>query len=251
MVDFYPVMFIGDSTSLHKLDTKNGHTFSNIEGGLYRGAAFKAQALANKNGINENDDDLFAEPTIRFDQAFNEYDEDELQKMGFAWGDHPEQDVEIINNYIRGYQKWRVLRITGDGDDLILHLDKLSGLREDDDDLFAPNKAERLSNTLLDYAAELKAEWAGRDPSWDDHWSVEEDTKKYNYVRRLAELFRVPHGVVKTLNIIAHTLNDNSCPAYKRAAIWGIDEYLVSKLGQGLDEMFQEYEDQLDESTAT
>ena len=87
--------------------------------------------------LKENDDDLFAEPTIRFDQAFNEYDEDELQKMGFAYGDHPELDVEIINNYIRGHQKWRVLKITGGEHDLTLHLDKLSGLREDDDDLFA------------------------------------------------------------------------------------------------------------------
>jgi len=87
--------------------------------------------------VYEAKDDLFADPTIRFDQAFNEYNEDELQKMGFAYGDHPEQDVKIINNYISGHQKWRVLRITGGEHDLTLHLDRLSGLRENDDDLFA------------------------------------------------------------------------------------------------------------------
>ena len=198
--------------------------------------------------LDENDDDLFAEPTIQFDRAFNEYDEDELQKMGFAYGDHPELDVEIINNYIRGHQKWRVLKITGGEHNLTLHLDKLSGLREDDDELFAPTRAERISNTLSTQAAELKAQWANNDPSWDDHYTVEEEHNIYNYIRRLAEMFRGPNGLIRTLNVIAHTLNDVECLTYKRHAIWAIDEYLAANMGVRLDELFQEYEDQLDES---
>ena len=171
MVDFYPVMVVGDSNSLHKLDTAGGHTFSNIEGGRFAGAAFRAQAMANKNSINENDDDLFA-----------------------------------------------------------------------------PTRAERISNTLMNRAAEMKADWAGRDPSWDDHWTVEEETAIYNYVRRLAEIFRSSGGLIKALNVMAHALNDVECPTYKRSAIWDIDEYLGKKMGASLDDLFQEYEDQLDES---
>ena len=340
MVDFYPVMAIGQSSALHKLDSENGHTFLNIDDGKYAGSYYKLMALANRDRINENDDDLFApsdrlqlidkarkdplwaldyaddvivgrwpeaepyimrdpklayvyaknviggrwpaaepvimkdpkcweyykryfkiqddltendddlfaEPTIRFDQAFNEYDEDELQKMGFAYGDHPELDVEIINNYIRGHHKWRVLKITGGEHDLTLHLDKLSGLKENDDDLFAPSQAERISNTLSKQAAELKAQWANNDPSWDDHYTVEEENNIYNYIRRLAEMFRRPHGIIQTLNVIAHTLNDVECPTYKRHAIWAIDEYMAADMGVRLDDLFQEYDDQLDES---
>jgi hypothetical protein len=248
MVDFYPVMAIGQSSSLHKLDSENGHTFLNIDDGKYAGSYYKLMALANRDRINENDDDLFAEPTIRFDRAFNEYDEDELQKMGFAYGDHPELDVEIINNYIKGYQNWRVLKITGGEHNLTLHLDKLSGLRENDDDLFAPTRAERISNTLSKQAAELKAQWANNDPSWDDHYTVEEEHNIYNYIRRLAEMFRSQNGLIRTLNVIAHTLNDVECPTYKRHSIWAIDEYLAANMGVRLDELFQEYEDQLDES---
>lgn len=97
------------------------------------------------NPIDENDDsddDLFAAPTLRFDDAFNEYDEDELQKQGFSYGEDPARDVDIINDYLEGYKNYRVVKLTGGGgmgtDDLVLHLNSSSqlGEEESDDEMF-------------------------------------------------------------------------------------------------------------------
>lgn len=91
---------------------------------------------------NESDDDLFAAPTLRFDDAFNEYDEDELQKQGFSYGEDPARDVDIINDYLEGYKNYRVVKLTGGGgmgtDNLVLHLDRSSrlGEEESDDEMF-------------------------------------------------------------------------------------------------------------------
>ena len=172
MVDYSPVMVVGDSNSLHRLDTDGGYTFDNIEDGRFAKSAAKARLLATKPSIDESDDDLFADPTIRFDQAFNEYDEDELQKMGFAYGDHPELDVEIINNYISGYQNWRVLKITGGEHDLTLHLDKLSGLRENDDDLFAENKPVKVMRAVAKQM-QIAKDWVAGHNTKDTTISVE------------------------------------------------------------------------------
>jgi hypothetical protein len=81
---------------------------------------------------SDDDDELFASPTIRFGDVFNEYDEDELQALGFSYGDDPEQDVDIINHYIEDHYDWRVVKLTGaedgQGDDIVLHLDRSSRL---------------------------------------------------------------------------------------------------------------------------
>jgi hypothetical protein len=82
---------------------------------------------------DESDDDLFAAPRVRFGDFFNEYDEDELQALGFSYGDDPEQDVDIINHYLEdGPVNWRVIKLTGaedgQGDDIVLHLDRSSRL---------------------------------------------------------------------------------------------------------------------------
>jgi len=69
--------------------------------------------------------------------VFNEYDEDELMAQGFQYGDHPEQDIEILNDYLEGYRDFRVVGLSGGEHDLVLHLDRSSKLKEtDDDELF-------------------------------------------------------------------------------------------------------------------
>jgi len=86
---------------------------------------------------NFDDDDMFATPTIKFADLFNEYDEDQLMAQGFQYGDHPEQDIEILNDYLEDYKDFRVVGISGGEHDLVLHLDRSSKLREtDDDELF-------------------------------------------------------------------------------------------------------------------
>jgi len=315
MVDFYPVMAIGQSSSLHKLDSENGHTFLNIDHGKYAGSYYKLMALANKNSINENDDDIFA-PSDRIENIIRaradpewavEYAHDVI---GGRWPEaepYIMQDPEMAYSYalrvIRGswpeaepvirqdpwwaymyaqkvigrrwskaepvimQDPWSAYEYAQDviqarwleAEPVIMrnpqwaraykkHFKIQDDLKENDDDLFAPTRAERISNTLMNRAAELKADWATRDHSWDDHWTVEEETAIYNYIRRLAEIFRSSGGLIKALNVIAHALNDVECPTYKRNAIWDIDEYLSKKMGMSLDELFQEYEDQLDES---
>lgn len=85
----------------------------------------------------DNDDDLFATPKIAFNDVFNEYDEDQLMAQGFQYGDHPEQDIEILNDYLEDYKDFRVVDISGGEHDLVLHLDRSSKLREtNDDELF-------------------------------------------------------------------------------------------------------------------
>ena len=98
---------------------------------------------------SDDDDDLFASPRLRFGDFFNEYDEDQLQALGFSYGDYPEQDVDIINHYLEdGPVSWRVVKLTGTGDDIVLHLDRSSRLGENDDsddDMFAKRGIERVN----------------------------------------------------------------------------------------------------------
>jgi hypothetical protein len=101
---------------------------------------------------NEDTDDLFASPQLRFDDVFNEHDEDELINRGFSFGEDPERDVDIINDYLEGYKNYRVVKLTGGGgmgtDDLVLHLDRSSRLGENDDsddDMFAKRGIERVN----------------------------------------------------------------------------------------------------------
>jgi hypothetical protein len=105
------------------------------------------------NPIDESndDDDLFAAPRIRFGDVFNEYDEDQLQALGFSYGDDPEQDVDIINHYIEDHKNFRVVGISGGEHDLILHLDRSSRLREtDDDELFGRRWHENINRRSIE-----------------------------------------------------------------------------------------------------
>ena len=101
---------------------------------------YSAYQISKRMVMSENDDDddddMFATPKIAFNDVFNEYDEDQLMAQGFQYGDHPEQDIEILNNYLEDYKDFRVVDISGGEHDLILHLDRSSRLRETDDDLF-------------------------------------------------------------------------------------------------------------------
>ena len=58
MIDFYPVMVVGDSKNLHNLSA--GHTFSTIEDGRFAHMAAKAMLLSKKHSIEESDDDMFS-----------------------------------------------------------------------------------------------------------------------------------------------------------------------------------------------
>ena len=88
-------------------------------------------------GENDDDDDLFATPTIKFADQFNEYDEDQLLAQGFQYGDDPDSDIDILNDYLEGYENFRVVGLSGGEHDLVLHLDRSSKLKEtNDDELF-------------------------------------------------------------------------------------------------------------------
>jgi hypothetical protein len=126
------------------------------------------------NPIDENDDsddDLFAAPTLRFDDAFNEYDEDELQQQGFSYGEDPARDVDIINDYLEGYKNYRVVKLTGGGgmgtDNLVLHLNRSSqlGEEESDDEMFGTS-ASAGQRMIYTYGKQLlhKLEQAYNDP---------------------------------------------------------------------------------------
>jgi cytidyltransferase-like protein len=121
-------------------------------------------------------------------------------------------------------------------------------LDENDDNLFADSKTEKVAKALLGYAAELKSDYEAADPSWEDHWSQKRVIDKIDYAKRLAEKFRGPNGMIRALNIIAVNLNDRDAPMFKREAIWEADDYIQDKIGFGWAELFQTYEDELDES---
>jgi hypothetical protein len=112
------------------------------------------EQLFDEHGMNESaetDNDMFATPKVAFNDVFNEYDEDKLMAQGFQYGDHPEQDIEILNNYLEDYKNFRVVGITGGEHDLILHLDRSSRLREtDDDELFAQKWHERIDMSSIE-----------------------------------------------------------------------------------------------------
>lgn len=117
-----------------------------------------------------------------------------------------------------------------------------------EDDLFADSKTDKVSKALLGYAAELKSDYEAADSSWEDHWSQKRVIDKIDYAKRLAEKFRGPNGMIRALNIIAVNLNDRDAPMFKREAIWEADDYIQDKIGFGWAELFQTYEDELDES---
>ena len=54
--------------------------------------------------------------------------------------------------------------------------------------------------------------------------------------------------MIRALNVIAVNLNDRDAPMFKREAIWEADDYIQDKIGFGWAELFQTYEDELDES---
>ena len=125
-------------------------------------------------GENDDDDDMFATPTIKFADVFNEYDEDELVNRGFEYGDDPDSDIDILNDYLEGYKNFRVVGLSGGEHDLVLHLDRSSKLREtDDDELFGdPEQTwefqghEREMDANADYikdqARDLRLKFLGR-----------------------------------------------------------------------------------------
>jgi cytidyltransferase-like protein len=153
----------------------------------------------------------------------------------------PYKTVEHLN-YALGKALHAVEDASGQGENVNIEMD------ENDDDLFADPKTEKVAKALLGYAAELKSDYEAADPSWEDHWSQKRVIDKIDYAKRLAEKFRGPNGMIRALNIIAANLNDRDAPMFKREAIWEADDYIQDKIGFGWAELFQTYEDELDES---
>lgn len=130
---------------------------------------------------NFDDDDMFATPTIKFADLFNEYDEDQLMVQGFQYGDHPEQDIEILNDYLEGYKDFRVVGISGGEHDLVLHLDRSSKLKEtDDEELFGEPVNKKIAKWLHNYAVRMQQE--------PDHWSAFSADEGDEYENDIAEI---------------------------------------------------------------
>ena len=130
---------------------------------------------------NTDDDDLFATPKVAFNDVFNEYDEDELIERGFEYGDDPEQDIEILNDYLEGYKDFRVVGLSGGEHDLVLHLDRSSKLKEtDDDELFGESVNKKIAKWLHNYAVRMQQE--------PDHWSAFSADEGDEYKNDIAEI---------------------------------------------------------------
>lgn len=142
----------------------------------------------------DDDDDLFATPKIAFNDVFNEYDEDELMAQGFQYGDHPKQDIEILNNYLEDYKDFRVVGISGGEHDLILHLDRSSRLREtDDDELFGESVNKKIAKWLHNYAVRMQQE--------PNHWSAfsaDEGDEYQNDIAEIREQGKVLQSIAQT-----------------------------------------------------
>jgi hypothetical protein len=120
---------------------------------------------------------------------------------------------------------------------------------ESDDDLFAMTKAQKISQGLRGYAAELKSDIDSAHPTWGDTEQHQRETAKLEFVLFLAGNFNNASKVPYTLNYIARVLNGDSrvVEYFKRHAIWDADDYLKEKIGYGFAELFSEYEGQIDE----
>ena len=125
---------------------------------------------------------------------FNEYDEDQLMAQGFQYGDHPEQDIEILNNYLEDYKDFRVVDISGGEHDLILHLDRSSRLREtDDDELFGESVNKKIAKWLHNYAVRMQQE--------PNHWSAfsaDEGDEYQNDIAEIREQGQVLQSIAQT-----------------------------------------------------
>jgi hypothetical protein len=123
-------------------------------------------------------------------------------------------------------------------------------LYEEDDDMFAPSKAQKVSQGLRKFAEELQGEMNAAHASWqqDKSWyGVEQE--KIKFIQFLADNFNNRSKVPYTLNYIARVLNGDSSVVeyYKKHAIWDADDYLKETMGHGFAELFDEYAGQLDE----
>jgi hypothetical protein len=247
---------------------------------MHRWASYKRHFNIPDDELQENDDDLFYPSKA-------ERIADVLDGLAIRFGEYPhsEQSVhyckKLANTFRttgidRGTWEWRKHRPDSGpfdggisrtaaiaienktGFNLYSHFMDLDPRRmrgdydldESDDDLFAPSHGERISDVLLDYAAELKAELDAVHPSWSDHESQHHLVEKIRYINFLAESFRSFQGLTKSLNYIAITLNNRNSPTFVKSAIWDSDDYLKDKLGYGYSELFHRYEVDLDESVA-
>ena len=119
-----------------------------------------------------------------------------------------------------------------------------------EDDMFAPSKAQKISQGLRKFAEELQGEMNAAHASWqqDKSWyGVEQE--KIKFIQFLADNFNNRSKVPYTLNYIARVLNGDSSVVeyYKKHAIWDADDYLKDTMGHGFAELFDEYAGQLDE----
>ena len=125
-------------------------------------------------------------------------------------------------------------------------------LYEDDDDMFAPSKAQKISQGLRKFAEELQGEMNAAHASWqqDKSWYAVEQ-EKIKFILFLADNFNNRSKVPYTLNYIARVLNGDSSVVeyYKKHAIWDADDYLKETMGRGFAELFDEYAGQLDEES--
>jgi len=124
---------------------------------------------------------------------------------------------------------------------------------ESNDDLFAMTKAQKVSQGLRGYAAELKSDIDSAHPTWGDSEQHQRETAKLEFVLFLANNFNNASKVPYTLNYIARVLNGDSrvVEYFKRHAIWDADDYLKEKIGYGFAELFSEYEGQIDEDDSS
>ena len=135
--------------------------------------------------IQENtpdDDELFGTPTVDFNDVFNEHDEDQLQAQGFQYGDNPESDISILNDYLEDWGKdFRVVGLSGGEHDLVLQVNKTGALREtDDDELFGDRRSftGASAEEIKEKFDELYDELYGYEAYWDDEDSDAFQDKK-------------------------------------------------------------------------
>jgi cytidyltransferase-like protein len=119
----------------------------------------------------------------------------------------------------------------------------------EEDDMFAPSKAQKIARGLQKYAEELQRDMNAAHASWqrDKSWyGVEQE--KIKFILFLADNFNNRSKVPYTLNYIARVLNGGSEVEYfKKHAIWDADDYLKETMGRGFAELFDEFQGRLDE----
>jgi hypothetical protein len=118
-----------------------------------------------------------------------------------------------------------------------------------DDDMFAQSKAQKISQGLRKFAAELQQDFDRAHPTWNDSEFSKVEQEKIKFILFLADNFNNRSKVPYTLNYIARVLNGDSSVVeyYKKHAIWDADDYLKEIMGHGFAELFDEYAGQLDE----